>query len=152
MNLDEIQKQKVAAWIAAGLKLSEIQKKLEVEFGLRLTYLEARLLVDDLKLVPVNPAPPKPPEITTQPAASLAPAPAASAVAGKVSVTVDRVARPGALVSGGVTFSDGQPATWYLDEQGRLGLAPQQSGYKPAIEDVQSFQRELQIQLQKAGF
>ena len=41
MNLDETQKKKVAAWIDEGLKLAEIQKRLETEFGLRVTYLDA---------------------------------------------------------------------------------------------------------------
>ena len=52
MQLDEAQKQKVSAWIAEGRSLSEIQKLLESEFKLRVTYLEVRLLVDDLKLTP----------------------------------------------------------------------------------------------------
>ncbi len=38
---------------------------------------------------------------------------------------VDTVARPGAMVSGSVTFSDGQKGHWYLDQMGRLGVAPE---------------------------
>ena len=67
-------------------------------------------------------------------------------------VTVDAVTRPGAMVSGKVTFSDGQKATWYLDEMGRLGLVPAQQGYKPSPEDVQAFQRTLQAEMQKLGY
>ena len=68
MNLDETQKQKVTAWIGEGLKLADIQKRLETEFGLRVTYLDVRLLVDDLKLKPKDPpAPPKPPPAATRP-------------------------------------------------------------------------------------
>jgi transposase len=59
MNLDESQRQKVAAWIADGAKLSEIQTRLMSEFGLKLTYMEVRFLVDDLKLTPKDPEPPK---------------------------------------------------------------------------------------------
>ena len=59
MNLDEAQRQKVAAWIADGAKLSEIQTRLMSEFGLKLTYMEVRFLVDDLKLTPKDPEPPK---------------------------------------------------------------------------------------------
>jgi transposase len=40
MNLDEEQRQRVAAWIAQGAKLSEIQTRLASEFGLKLTYME----------------------------------------------------------------------------------------------------------------
>jgi hypothetical protein len=147
MNLDESQKQKVAAWIADGAKLAEIQKRLESEFQIRLTYLDTRLLVDDLKLVPKNPEPPK--EIVPPaPTPVVVPAPP---IGGGVSVSVDQIARPGALVSGGVKFSDGQTASWYVDDQGRLGLVTAQPGYKPTPEDVQAFQRGLQAEMQKLG-
>src|SRR5438309_8931155 len=52
MNLDEAQRQKVAGWLEEGLKLSEIQKRLASEFGLSMTYMEMRFLLDDLKLKP----------------------------------------------------------------------------------------------------
>ena len=42
-----------------GAKLSEIQNRLASEFGIKLTYMEARFLVDDLKLMPKDPEPPK---------------------------------------------------------------------------------------------
>jgi hypothetical protein len=102
--------------------------------------------------MPKNIELPKAKEIVSEIAPAAAPAPTAAApVAGNVSVTVDVVARPGALVSGGVTFSDGQKATWYLDEMGRLGLVPAQQGYKPTTEDVQAFQLALQNEMQKMG-
>src|SRR5207247_10426911 len=50
---------------------------------------------------------------------------------GSVSVAVDKIARLGAVVSGKVTFSDGNTAEWYFDQAGRLGLLPQQPGYRP---------------------
>ena len=56
MNLDETQRKQVAAWIDEGLKIADIQKRMEAQWGLRLTYLEVRLLVDDLKLTPKEPA------------------------------------------------------------------------------------------------
>ena len=58
MNLDETQRQMVAKWISEGAKLSEIQKRL-LELGIKLTYMEVRFLVDDLKLTPKDPEPPK---------------------------------------------------------------------------------------------
>lgn len=158
MNLDDKQRQQVAAWIADGLKLSEIQNRIASEFGLRVTYMEVRLLVDDLKLTPKDPEPPKPAPASaltapTTPASPLAPeAPVAATPAGGVSVTVDQLARPGAMVSGKVTFSDGQKADWYLDQTGRLGLVPAQQGYKPAAADVQQFQLALQDEMAKMGF
>jgi hypothetical protein len=163
MNLDESQRQKVAAWIADGLKLSEIQNRIASELGLRLTYMDVRFLVDDLKLTPKDPEPPKPTTPSpTSPLAPNAPTPTAPPIAppstaaaqpvGGVSVTVDQLARPGTLVSGHVTFSDGQKADWYLDQTGRLGVVPAQQGYKPAAADVQEFQLTLQDELAKMGF
>ena len=160
MTLDEKQRQQVAAWIADGLKLSEIQNRLETELGLRMTYMEVRFLVDDLKLTPKDPEPTKPvpaasPFATTPAAPAAPPAPAMPATAlpvGGVSVTVDQLARPGAMVSGKVTFSDGQKADWYLDQTGRLGLVPAVQGYKPTATDVQQFQVALQDEMAKVGF
>jgi hypothetical protein len=146
MNLDETQRKKVAAWIEEGLKLADIQKRLETEFGLRVTYLEVRLLVDDLKLKPKDPAPPPKPA-TPPPTETTADEP----VLGGVTLTVDQLTRPGALVSGKVKFSDGKTADWFLDQAGRLGLAPAEKGYKPSPVDVQDFQTALQTELQKLG-
>jgi hypothetical protein len=157
MNLDEAQRQKVAAWIADGAKLSEIQTRLMSEFGLKITYMEVRFLVDDLKLTPKDPEPPKvvaPVAEAAKPAdKKSAPPPAGSAAAtGGVSVTVDHLARPGAIVSGKVTFSDGQQADWYLDQTGRLGVVTKQQGYKPSAADVQQFQLALQQEVAKLGY
>lgn len=164
MNLDEKQRQQVAAWIADGLKLSEIQNRINTEMGLRLTYMEVRFLVDDLKLTPKDPEPPKPPPAPAPPAESpTAPVnrppppppaltPDAAASQTGVSVTVDQIARPGAMVSGKVTFSDGQKAEWYLDQMGRLGVVPVVKGYKPSPADVQEFQLALQDEMARMGF
>jgi hypothetical protein len=67
-------------------------------------------------------------------------------------VSVDQIAKPGAIVSGKVTFSDGQKADWYLDQTGRLGVVPSQQGYKPSAADVQEFQTSLQAELARLGF
>jgi hypothetical protein len=157
MTLTDTQRQQVAAWIAAGAKLSEIQNRLDKECGLRLTYMEVRLLVDDLKLTPKDPEPVKPATPTPTPAAAApteaVPGPAESVpTRGGISVTVDKLARPGALVSGNVTFTDGQQAGWYLDQTGRLGVVPKQQGYKPSPGDVQDFQMALESELAKQGF
>lgn len=158
MNLTEEQRQKVAAWIAQGGKLSEIQNRLATEFGIKLTYMEARFLVDDLKLVPKDPEPPKAEEpaaaalLQTKPVTGGTPEEISAPTASKVSVTVDQITRPGALVSGKVTFSDGQTGEWYLDQAGRLGVVPKQQGYKPSAADVQDFQLALQQEVAKLGY
>ena len=162
MNLDDAQRKKVSEWIAAGLKLSEIQSRLSSELNLTLTYMDVRFLVDDLKLTPKDIDPPKPPtsplsapqSAPPTPGRGLAPAKpeAATTKPGGVAVTVDTLARPGAVVSGKVTFSDGNTAEWYLDQTGRLGLAPQQAGYRPPAADVPQFQAALEAELSKLGY
>jgi hypothetical protein len=158
MNLDEAQRQRVTAWVLQGAKLSEIQSRLAEEFKIKLTYMEVRFLVDDLKLTLKDPEPPKvvePPAATpTKLAAEKTPAPEGTLppTGGKVSVSVDQITRPGAIVSGKVTFSDGQAADWYLDQTGRLGVVPKQQGYKPSPADVQDFQIALQQEVAKLGY
>ena len=169
MNLDEAQRRQVAKWIEEGLKLSEIQSKLASEFGVRMTYMEVRFLIDDLKLKPKDKEPPPAPVLP-----KAAGADAGAAAGGKhaasmpddesdfadeplpagpnVSVSVDQVTRPGALVSGKVSFSDGQSADWYLDQMGRLGVVAKQQGYKPSQADLMAFQAELQNQLARMGY
>jgi hypothetical protein len=158
MKLDEAQKKQVSGWIEEGLKLSEIQNKLATEFGLNLTYMELRFLMADLGLQPkdkpepqVTPAPANPPK-ATEAAAGVGTVGEQQKSAGGVRVNVDQVTRPGALVSGKVTFSDGKSAEWYLDQMGRLGLASKETGYKPSEEDVMEFQVELQSQLARLGY
>ena len=60
MNLDEAQTRKVGEWIAEGLKLNDIQVRLAKEWGINMTYLEVRFLIDDLKLRPKDQERPKP--------------------------------------------------------------------------------------------
>jgi hypothetical protein len=160
MNLDDTQRQAVSKWIAEGAKLSEVQNRLVSEFGIKLTYMEARFLVDDLKLTPKDPEPPK---VVVPPVASPAadpakltaeknPAPEGTLPASGVSVSVDKITKPGAIISGKVDFSDGQTADWYLDQTGRLGVVPKQQGYKPSAADVQEFQLALQQEVAKLGY
>ncbi|HNR69952.1 MAG TPA: hypothetical protein PLV05_02710 [Verrucomicrobiota bacterium] len=167
MSLDAAQRTKVAEWIEQGLKLSEIQSRLASEMGVRLTYMEARLLVDDLKLTPKDAEPSEVVESALVDATRGAPPEAAQArgnpqsaapesaltggSSGNVAVSVDQVARPGAMVSGKVTFSDGNTAAWQFDELGRLALAPSQAGYRPSPADVEKFQMALDAELNKLG-
>jgi hypothetical protein len=155
MNLDEAQKKIVSAWIAEGLQLSEIQKRLASELKMSLTYMDVRFLVDDLKLTPKDVERAKP----VEKAAAAVAAPGATApgaanpagATGSVSVSVDQVTRPGAVVSGHVTFSDGNFADWYIDQYGRPGLVPKVAGYKPSAADLQQFQAALEAELTKLG-
>jgi len=162
MNLTEDQRQRVTAWVLQGAKLSDIQSRLAEEFKIKLTYMEVRFLVDDLKLTLKDPEPPKvaePPAAAKPGTAPVVPKQTLSGSdaslppgGGKVSVSVDQITRPGAIVSGKVMFSDGQTADWYLDQTGRLGVVPKQQGYKPSQADVQDFQIALQQEVAKLGY
>jgi hypothetical protein len=173
MQLTPEQKQAVSAWVAAGDNLSAVQKKLAEQFKVSMTYRDVRFLVDDLGLELKNAAPKTDASDVTKAAVAQA-APAAApddealppeglpedesvpavppAGTGTFSLEIDRIMRPGTMVSGAVTFSDGVTGTWALDQQGRLMLETAQKGYKPSPADVQAFQRELQTQLQRQGY
>lgn len=169
MTLDDAQKQTVRQWIGDGLKVAEIQDKLVEDFDIKMTYMEVRFLVDDLGVLPKDPEPePTPEEEPPAPEADTHPAPPQEpqqdlgelvddgapdpASGGKVSISIDQIARPGMLVSGKVDFSDGQSASWYLDQMGQLGLAPEVEGYKPSQKDLMEFQMALQSELSRKGF
>ena len=163
MTLDDAQRKKVAEWIAAGLKLSEIQNRLASDLDVRMTYMDVRLLVDDLKLTPKDVEQPKPAPVLAAADAKSGSAKAPDGGAAQsldqktpatagVSVSVDQLTRPGAMVSGKVTFSDGNGANWYIDQTGRLGIVPEQQGYRPPQADLQQFQAALETELAKLGF
>ena len=152
MQLTDEQKQKVAAWIADGMSLSDIQDRMRKDFEIHCTYMEARLLVDDLKLTPKDLEPPAPPAAAAAAAPPSVLADAAPAPSGKVALSVDQIARAGTMVSGSVKFSDGKSAQWHLDQQGRLAVVPAEQGYRPAAGDVEEFQAALDRELQKLGY
>lgn len=162
MSLNDSQKQQVAGWVNAGAKLAEIQKRIQEDFGLGMTYMEVKFLVGDLDLTPKDPVEEKPaepkPDDTAKPKSHAAPpegesdVPPADPGASNVTVVVDQIARPGAMISGKVTFPNGKTNEWMLDQMGRLGVVPGEDDYKPSPEDLQEFQLALQIELQKMGY
>jgi len=163
MELDSSQKKQVAQWATAGDSLSEIQRKIAEELGVKLTYMETRFLIEDLE-VDLSDGEPQKPEDTEETPEPSAENDAdevvdledagfdAEAGSGRVSVSVDKITRPGAVVSGDVTFSDGKKAGWMLDQMGQLRLIPSEEGYQPSEQDIQAFQTSLQAELQKQGF
>jgi hypothetical protein len=147
---------KVSAWVAEGATLSQIQERLSSQLEVSMTYMDVRFLVDDLNLALVEKEEPKQPE---EPAAEAAPAatdetPVAPTAqgAGVVTVEVDTIAQPHAMVSGHVTFSDGEKADWYIDHQGRPGMAARSPGYRPTPQDITDFQTKLDAALRQAGY
>src|SRR5210317_63721 len=54
------QKLEISRWIADGMGLSDVQKKIKQDFGIVMTYMDVRFLVDDLDLTLVDPEQPAP--------------------------------------------------------------------------------------------
>jgi len=169
MDLTHEQRQAIRQWIADGASLSDVQKRLKSDFGIGMTYMDVRCLVLDIGAqVKDKPAPrpvPPPAPADDEMGAEDAELPVDedehhaipfakpdAPAAGSVNVTVDRIVRPGAVVSGDVTFSDGTTAKWVLDQMGRLGLEGANPGYRPPAQDIHEFQNQLRSLLQSRGF
>jgi len=146
----------VSAWVAEGATLSQIQERLSSQLEVSMTYMDVRFLVDDLNLALIEKEEPKAPEepvTDATPAADASAAPAETAQGtGVVTVEVDTIAQPHAMVSGHVTFSDGEKADWYIDHQGRPGMAARTPGYRPTPQDITDFQAKLDAALRQAGY
>jgi hypothetical protein len=164
-ELTNEQKQKVTQWAAEGLSLSDIQKRITSELEISMTYMDVRLLVLDLKVAIKDKPAPQKPKPAAKPAAdsrlddeaddeqSIADdAAGAMGTGGNVSVTVDRIMKPGTIVSGTVCFSDGVTASWSLDQMGRLVLNAGRPHYSPPPQDIPAFQTELKNVLSQKGF
>jgi hypothetical protein len=156
MELTDSQKSAVAAWVQEGRTVAEVQRLLLDEFKLSVTYLDVRFLIDDLDVAMVEPQ--SEDDDTSADAEEAKPATDVELVdegtAGGVNVDVDAVMRPGALVSGTVKFSDGVSLGWQLGASGQLGLIPDDNNpeYRPAPEDLQAFQAQLEQVLKQKGF
>jgi len=135
------QKDSLHAWAGEGATISDLQTRLKDEFDISISYMDARFLVLDLdlKLQDQKKEEEKKPE------------PPALVPTGTVNLTMDQVALPGAMISGRVTFSDGESGMWMLDETGRPALDTDTPGYHPSPEDVTEFQVQLRDLVQKSG-
>jgi DNA-binding transcriptional MerR regulator len=138
--------------LAEGRSLSQIQDFLRKEKADSITYMELRLLlseIPDLKLPEKEQ--PKAPAVAA-PTAGVKPAATESTmspVGGKLSVSVDQMPAPGAMISGYARFSSGARAHWFIDEMGRLGLDPELGTGKPTQDDMKEFSTELRRMLQQ---
>jgi hypothetical protein len=127
---------------AEGASMSDLQRHLKDDLGISITYMDTRFLILDLgiELIEEPKEEPKPEEEKPAPVPT-----------GVVTVTMDTLTLPGALVSGKVSFSDGETAIWMLDQTGRPGLDPDTPGYRPSQEDIMEFQIQLRSLIQKSG-
>lgn len=160
----------VAAQLAAGISLSDIQKQL-TEKGVVIKFLDLRLMASELENVDwtklnKKEEPAKAPEIKAAPVPQnqeqaeefeedfdeneeLPDHDEAPAEGGTTVVELSKVVRPGAVASGSVKFASGVTAEWILDQHGRLGL-DKPTG-KPTPADIKGFQVELERLLTSGG-
>lgn len=136
-SLSQEQTEEVKKAISEGAKIADIQKLISEKFGMSMTYMDVRFLLDDLNL-----------EIKEKEKPEEKPAPESEkkpedAAPGGLRVEIDPVQRPGVVAGGKVAFSDGTNATWELDMEGRLRLGGTPEGYRPSPEDIQDFQTKL---------
>ena len=160
-NLTDEQKLKLGEWAVEGIGLSGIQKRVEEEFGFRMTYMDTRFLALDLGLEVKEPGDDEDDEpehdevVEDQPEPALSDSPAGPEVPQgetNVTVSIDELVIPGAVVSGKVTFSDAKTAMWMIDNAGRFGIEPSEAGYRPNEADMQSFQEQLSQMMRKKGY
>lgn len=161
-SLTDEQINTIRQWADEGAELSEIQQKLAGELEVKVTYLETRFLLEDLKIEikPIEEPEPEPEEEVagdlsadevgkeSEPVPAEDPAPAGD---DEVSVTVDTVLRPGALISGRATFAGGKSMAWWLDQMGQLGVDPSEPDFRPSESQLRAFQIALQNTIQESG-
>ena len=160
MEISENHKVKVTEWIEEGASLSDVQRRLSEELNISMTYMDVRFMVLDLGLTPQDREESKQLEPSVIDESSAVqqdtidePAAAEDALSkGRVSVEIDRVMKPGALVSGSVVFSNGEKASWSLDQFGHLALDAGGADVKPSPDDLKAFQEKLRRNLEKRGF
>jgi len=146
MNPNEERDHFIAAKLNEGRSLAEVQKLLAGELNINMTYLDLRLLAADLQVDWRKQETKKPVEMPDTPAEETAPTSGP-----RTKVTVSRLVRPGAAMSGDVTFASGAEAEWYVDSYGRLGLNPKSGSGRPTETDLREFQAELQKKLGGRG-
>ena len=149
IQLNDTQKDLIRRCVADGCSLTEIQKKLVEEFKLSVTFMDLRFIVLDMGLEIKDRASKAAVDLSKAATAGSATEPDDDLPAtGGVEVTLDRIIKPGAVVSGTVVFSDGVKASWMLDQLGRLALDAGKANYRPSAQDVQEFQEQLRNLLQ----
>ena len=146
--------QLISRLLAEGHSLSDVQKILQDEYNIQLTYMDLRLISSELDVEWEEPEKEQANPINnvidkdSMSGDEGAGASWGNNGEGKTVIEVSKVVRPGAVVSGDVKFKSGARAEWHLDPLGRLGLNPTGGSDKPSEDDLKDFQIELQKALQ----
>ncbi|MFO7820453.1 MAG: hypothetical protein R6V56_00100 [Lentisphaeria bacterium] len=134
----------VKANLNEGKSLSEVQRILADEHDVNMTYFDLRMMAADLKVKWDKQEDKK--TVTEASAEKLLDEqqPQQPEGGSGTQVTVDKVTRPDALMSGTVKFKSGASGKWFIDHSHQLGLAPDSGSGEPTQDDVVEFQKELQ--------
>ncbi len=133
----------IAEQLNEGHSLSEIQKLLAEEYDVNITYLDLRMIASELSVDwSKQEDVPHAGHDTSGNGTVLGEQ--QQAPPARTKVTVSKVARPDAAVSGTVEFASGAKGQWFVDHMGRLAVSPEEGSSKPTEEDIQEFQEELQ--------
>lgn len=136
--------EQVRQWAAEGVDLNGIQKRLQTECGIHLTYMDVRFMLLDHNIEIATEAKAEEPA-PTAPAVEVA---APKAAVNKVRVSLDDLQLPGTLISGKAEFPGGAHGAWMLDQMGRFGWS-ELSG-QPSPDEMREFERELTALLGRA--
>ena len=139
---NNLRDQLILTRISEGVSLSDIQKELQTELELSLTYMELRMLVADLEDIQWK--------LDEKPAAEDAKEEKEVEAVDSVVVTISKIVRPGCSLTGSVIFPSGISGEWYVDQRGGLGLDTKDDA-KPSQDELVAFQKELQEMVSAQG-
>ena len=140
-KVNDEQLEMVRRWAADGVDLNGIQKRLQAECGVHLTYMDVRFLLLDhgIEIATEQPTvaePVKDEEERPEPPVNDVPAPSEG-----VQVSLDDLQLPGALLSGKASFPGGAHGAWMIDQMGRFGWS-ELSG-QPSPAEMGEFEKAL---------
>ena len=126
------------------LTLNEIHKILADKHAVKMTFMELRLLsseIEDMDWGKFDPKVEKDDDDEDE-------SPEEPEILNGTQIEISKIQRPGAMVSGSVTFISGLKGEWYIDSMGQLGLNMADEDAQPTEEDMQDFQMELRRKIQ----
>lgn len=134
-DLSQEQKSLIEQWVNEGQDFNALQKSINNQFGLKLTFMDTRFLILDMGL-----------QIQTKeedPSETREPALTTTKGTGQLELSISEITRPGMAVSGDVIFPSGAFGIWFIDSQYRIGIDPDASSPEPTEKDMNSFQTEI---------
>jgi len=176
MDQNEIKKI-IAGQLAKGISLSDIHKMLFDEYKVRMTFMDFRIMVSEIESIDWSKSDAKAEAVVSPKAVAgddknneeeifdedeeipeediedSVPSDGAASgegekIRGATTVEINKIARPGAVLSGSVNFGSGASAEWVLDQLGRIALTNAKG--KPDENDIKEFQTELQKAVSQA--